>query len=271
MTGEQKREVTAHVVRQEYLTGDILDLVLETPLAEEAKPGQFVDLYCPDSSRLLPRPISICDVYAGNVRLVYRTVGSGTREFALLKEGDTVRMVGNLGNGYDLNTAKGRHVMAVGGGLGIPPMKLLMKRLHSLEGDSRPASLTTVLGYRDSQSTFLDQEFDGYGKVILASDDGSVGIKGTVLDAIREAEKSRNERPEVIYACGPMIMLKAIGAYAEEKGIDAYISLEERMACGVGACLGCVVKTVRKDGHSQVNNARICTEGPVFAASEVML
>ena len=121
-----------------------------------------------------------------------------------------------------------------------------------------------MLGYRDS-SLFLQKELANYGEVFVATEDGSVGTKGNILDAI----KANSLSAEVIYACGPMPMLRAIKAYAAEKGILAYLSLEERMACGVGACLGCVCKTSKVDQHSHVNNARICTDGPVCEAKEV--
>ena len=120
------------------------------------------------------------------------------------------------------------------------------------------------LGYRNND-TFLAKEFEPFGTVNIVSEDGSVGYKGNVLDAIRE----RDFKPDVMFACGPMPMLRAIKQYAESIDAIAYISLEERMACGVGACLGCVCKTVNKDAHSHVNNTRICTEGPVFDAREV--
>ena len=121
-----------------------------------------------------------------------------------------------------------------------------------------------VVGYRN-QDTFLKDDLEKYGKVYIATEDGSVGSKGNVMDAIREYALEA----DMIFACGPMPMLRAIKKYAEEKGIHAYMSLEEHMACGVGACLGCVVKTKEVDHHSHVNNARICTEGPVFEAGEV--
>ena len=120
------------------------------------------------------------------------------------------------------------------------------------------------MGYRDADC-FLREDFEKNGEVYIATEDGSVGTKGNVMDAIRENAL----KADVIYACGPMPMLRAIKRYAEEAGINAYISLEERMACGVGACLGCVCKTTKKDAHSHVNNARICTDGPVFEAKEV--
>ena len=144
----------------------------------------------------------------------------------------------------------------MGGGIGVPPILELAKRL---EGDKQ-----IILGYRD-QKLFLKDDLKQNGRVYVATEDGTVGTRGNVMDAIRE----NGLEAEVIFACGPMPMLRAIKAYAAKKGIPAYISLEEHMACGVGACLGCVVKTKEIDHHSHVNNARICTDGPVFEAGDV--
>ena len=131
-------------------------------------------------------------------------------------------------------------------------------------GEALPGEKTILAGYRDDR-LFLKEELAKLGDFHAATEDGSVGIRGNVLDALRAYAPDG----EILYACGPMPMLRAVKAYAQEKGIPAYLSLEERMACGIGACLGCVCRTVRRDGHSHVNNARICTEGPVFEAGEV--
>ena len=149
----------------------------------------------------------------------------------------------------------------MGGGIGIPPMVQLAKELKK-----EAEEVSVVVGYRDAD-LFLDEELRQNGKLYIATEDGSVGTGGNVMDAIAE----NGLDGDVIFACGPMPMLRAIKKYAEEKQIEAYISLEERMACGVGACLGCVCKTTKKDDHSHVNNARVCTDGPVFEAKEVTL
>ena len=146
----------------------------------------------------------------------------------------------------------------MGGGIGIPPMLELARELPA------SAKKQIIVGYRDSQ-LFLKDDLAENGTVYIATEDGSVGTKGNVMNAIEE----NHLQADVIFACGPMPMLRAIKKYAEEKEIEAYISLEEHMACGVGACLGCVVKTKEVDHHSHVHNARICTDGPVFEAKEV--
>ena len=170
-------------------------------------------------------------------------------------------ILGPLGNGFPLK--EGKKAFLIGGGIGVPPMLELAKELKRLNGAELVQS---VMGYRNSQ-TFLMDEFKDCGSVYAATEDGSCGTKGNVLDAIRE----NGLDAEVIYACGPAPMLRALKAYAKEKGIQCWISLEEKMACGVGACLACVCQSREKDEHSQVHNKRICKDGPVFLADEIEL
>lgn len=253
-----KEKITAKVLSQQEIVPRIYDLWLETALAAQAKPGQFIGVYPKNAATLLPRPISICEVNAERtaLRIVYRIAGQGTAEFSALKENDHVDILGTLGNGFPLEAGRGRRCFLMGGGIGVPPILQLAKEL---EGDK-----SIIMGYRDNH-LFLTDDFAKYGKVYIATEDGSRGTRGNVLDAIAENALEA----EIIYACGPMPMLRAVKQYAAERGIKAYISLEEHMACGVGACLGCVVKTREVDFHSHVHNARICTDGPVFDAEEV--
>jgi dihydroorotate dehydrogenase electron transfer subunit len=257
---DRKMEQAA-VLSQKQLASGVYDLWLRVSdeTAEAARPGQFVSLYCADASRLLPRPISICEINTdlGALRLVYRVAGAGTDEFSGYRTGDEIRILGPLGNGYDTDSEK--NALLIGGGIGIPPMLELAKQLHVEEK-------TAVLGYANAE-TFLADEMKKYAKVVIATDDGSVGTHGTVLDAIRE----QGVKADIIYACGPTPMLRAVKAYAKEAGIECLLSLEERMACGVGACLGCVCETTEIDSHSHVHNRRICKDGPVFRAEDVQL
>lgn len=257
----EKRKVKAKVLSQKMIAPDIYDMWLSTDLAGEAKAGQFIGVYTKDASRLLPRPISICqtDKEKGVLRIVYRTAGAGTEEFSRWQPGETVDILGVLGNGFPVSKALGKRVVLMGGGIGIPPMV-------QLAGELAQAGTKAVIiaGYRDNK-LFLKEDLEKYGKVLTATEDGSVGTKGNVLNVMEDGQIEA----DVIMACGPMPMLRAVKSYAEKRQIDAYLSLEERMACGVGACLGCVCKTVHKNHHSHVNNARICTDGPVFDAREV--
>ncbi len=255
---EQKKKVKATVVSQNEIAEQIYDMWLETDLAKETHPGQFVAVYPKNAATLLPRPISICetDKQRNRLRLVYRVAGSGTKEFSGYQAGDSIFLLGILGNGFPLDKAKGKTVFLMGGGIGIPPMLQLAKELD--------AEKQIVVGYRN-QELFLCEDLKQYGNIYVVTEDGSAGSKGNVMDAIRENKL----QADMIMACGPMPMLRAIKKYAEENGIEAYISLEERMACGVGACLGCVCKMKEVNHHSHVHNARICTDGPVFEAREV--
>ena len=248
----------AEVVYQAEIATDIYSLLLKVTFARQVVPGQFVSLYSADGSRLLPRPISICETHAGTgtIRLVYRIAGKGTREFSCLKGGDRIEILGPLGNGFPVDEYREKRVLLVGGGIGIPP---LISCADSL------AEPVFVVGYRSE--TYLLEDLRRRGEVHVATEDGSLGTSGNVIDAIR----ADNVRADVIMACGPMPMLRALKAYAADAGIPCYVSLEERMACGIGVCLGCVCGTEHVDGHSRVNNARICKDGPVFDAKEVTL
>ena len=260
----EKFQETVTVVSQKQIGTGIYDLTIQTKeIAAAAKAGQFVSVYSNDASKLLPRPISLCgiDRKAGTLRLVYRVTGehTGTEEFSRLQAGDTMKIMGPLGNGFTVE--KGRKAFLIGGGIGVPPMLQLAKEMKDA-GEN----FQIVMGYRDA-GTFLLDEFKEQGESFVATEDGSVGTKGNVLDAIRENHLDA----DVIYACGPTLMLRALKAYAEEQNMTCYVSMEERMACGIGACLACVCNSTEKDAHSNVKNKRICKEGPVFNAKEVEL
>lgn len=289
----EKFEEIAVVVDQNALGSGIYDLTLKTTnIAKAAKAGQFVSVYSNDRSKLLPRPISLCgiDRDEDTIRLVYRVTGenTGTEEFSKLVMGDKIRILGPLGNGFTVEP--GKKAFLVGGGIGVPPMLQLAKDINSgvvqttgavdtntqekgqteekqINGHGKKiCDMNIIMGYRD-ENTFLLDEFKEQADSFVATEDGSVGTKGNVIDAINE----NGLEADVIYACGPMPMLRALKAYAMEHDMECYVSMEERMACGIGACLACVCKTKDKDAHSNVNNKRICKEGPVFNAKEVEL
>ncbi|WP_077611201.1 dihydroorotate dehydrogenase electron transfer subunit [Clostridium sp. Marseille-P2415] len=254
-----KVKETATVAGQIRLADGVFSMWIETrEITAQAKPGQFISVYTKDGAKLLPRPISICgtDREKGLLRIVYRTAGGGTEEFSHYQAGDSIEIMGPLGNGFPLLAGrKGKKALLIGGGIGIPPMLELAKHLE--------CECQTVLGYRDV--LFLNEEFLPYGDVFVATEDGSAGTKGNVMDAVRE----HGLTGDVIFACGPAPMLRAIKAYALENQVECYLSLEEKMACGIGACLACVCKSRSLDEHSMVHNKRICKDGPVFRAEEV--
>lgn len=258
-----KIKETCTVIGQERIAQDVYSLWLQTGrIAFQARPGQFVSLYSADGSRLLPRPISLCEIddVQGRLRLVYRVVGKGTKEFSALSEGDTLDVLGPLGNGFPMEEAAGKRIFLIGGGIGIPPM---LAAAQALESDRENKML--VMGYRDE--LFLDQELAAAGTLYVATEDGGAGVKGNVLDAIR----SYGLAADLIFACGPRPMLRAIQEYAADRNITCYLSMEERMACGVGACLGCICASTGVDDHSRVHNKRVCKDGPVFLSTEVEL
>ena len=263
-----KRKEKAYVIAQEQISAGIYSLRLSVSFARDVRAGQFVSLFSADRSRLLPRPISVCEADAakGRIRLVYRVAGEGTAEFSRLRAGDFVEVMGPLGNGFPLDQAAGRRVLLVGGGIGIPPMLACARGFAALPPEQRPSSAAFVVGYRNADTYLLDDLREA-APVYTATDDGSLGMPGTVLDAIR----AEDLEADVVFACGPKPMLRALRDFTDERGMACFVSMEERMACGVGVCLGCVTRTAGVDAHSHVHNARVCTDGPVFDAREVDL
>ncbi len=256
-----KEREQAVVLSQKELADGIFSIWIKTQAAQTAAPGQFMSVYTEDRSRLLPRPVSICEIdkKEGALRMVYRVTGehTGTKQFSQLGRGASLTVLGPLGNGFPLERGKGKRAFLIGGGIGVPPILELAKQIECEKKQ-------IIAGYRDEQ-TFLEESFAEHGRLYIATEDGSVGTQGNVMDAIRE----HGLEADIIYACGPKPMLKAVKAYGEKRGIECYVSLEERMACGIGACLGCVCESGKTDSHSNVKNKRICKDGPVFLSTEV--
>lgn len=253
-----KQKESAVILSQECIATDIYSMWIRTErVASQAVPGQFISMYTEDGGKLLPRPISLCEIEKeeGRIRVVYRVTGegTGTEQFSKKRAGERIDILGPLGNGFPLKAAGTS--MLIGGGIGVPPMLELAKQLGGRKA--------LVMGYRDEQ--FLSKEFAACGDYYIATEDGSAGTKGNVMDAIAGNHLSA----DIIYACGPAPMLRAVKQYAEERNIVCYVSMEERMACGIGACLACVCQSKEIDGHSHVQNKRVCKDGPVFLSTEV--
>lgn len=232
------------------------DLILSAEdIAREAKCGQFVHIAC--TGKTLRRPISICEINQaeGTIRLVYEIRGEGTRWLSGCKAGELLDILGPLGNGFTVpSTAK--YPVFVGGGLGVPPL------LEAAKGSAEKS--TVLLGFRSRQVMILQQDFERIGaEVQLATDDGSAGYHGLVTDLLQQ--KIDQKKCDYIAACGPVPMLRAVAQAAEKAGISCEISLEERMGCGVGACLVCACK-IRRSGQEEY--LRVCKDGPVFDAKE---
>ena len=251
---------TMKVVAQEEIAPAIYKLVLEGEMVEAMRAGQFLHLRVPDDAHLLRRPISISsiDKVKKQCHLIYRIEGSGTAIFSSLKTGDSIDVMGPQGNGFDLSDLdKQNRVLIVGGGIGVPPLLEVAKELHE-----RGVKITTVLGFATKDAVILEDELAQYSQVLVTTDDGSYGIKGNVSVVINEFA---NEF-DAIYSCGAPGMMK----YINQTFYDhprAYLSLESRMACGMGACYACVLKVPDSETISQ----RVCEDGPVFKTGTVVL
>jgi len=247
------------VLQNIQLTKDVFSLKLGGEFYyEKVQAGQFVNILIGDGkTHPLRRPISIasCDVEERSLTLIHRVVGVGTHWLSELKQGDRIDLMGPLGNGFPLPDENSK-VLVVGGGVGIPPLYELCKQLSKLN-----CYIDIILGFRDEDDLFMVKEFEKYGNVITCTEDGSEGVKGFVTCAL-----VNDEEWTTLYSCGPLPMLRALKEHFSHKEIAGYVSLEERMACGVGACYGCTVET--KD---RTATKRVCKEGPVFSWEEICL
>lgn len=252
-----KYQVHASVVRNAALTREIGIIRLEcSEIAGEAYPGQFVMIRVRDSfDPLLRRPFSINAVHDSKyLDIVYRVVGKGTGILSSAQESESLDIVGPLGHGFELQ--KSGQAILLGGGMGVAPLHFLAQKISQL---GRKGLL--LLGARSKKEVFCVDQFERLGfEVMVATEDGSLGVKGIITDLITPElvdEKSAG------YACGPYAMLRAVAQLAREKNLPCQVSLESSMACGIGACLGCVAKM--NDGSF----LRVCVEGPVFDAGRV--
>ena len=230
---------------------------------EMTTPGQFVHVRIQKGiDPTLRRPLSICnvDLEKGELTLIYRADGRGTKLLSEKIIGEPVKVFGPLGTGFPTaNVKKGETCLLIGGGVGIPPLYYLGKELLK-----QGAKVITILGFRKSEDIFLEEEFKQLGTVIITTEDGSKGIKGYVTDAIKELTEKYN----TFYTCGPNPMLRAVEETAKGPG---YVSMEERMGCGIGACLACVCKLKEPDKQTGKKYRKICSDGPVFPAGEVII
>lgn len=246
------------IVSKKTLAKGIFDIEIHCPhIAKAAKAGQFAQVQA--EGFFLRRPISICDIDKdkGTIRLVFEVRGHGTDKISELNKGDLVDIIAPLGNGFKV-LEKGNKAVCIGGGIGTPPMVGIAKEYGE--------NATVISGFRNAAAVILQENFKAMGcDVQLCTDDGSAGRKGFVTDALAETLKSG--KPDIIYACGPSVMLKRIISQAKEAGVKCEVSLEERMGCGVGGCLVCACRTIR-DGEEYY--AHVCKDGPVFDAEEVL-
>lgn len=246
------------IISKSNIAKGIFDIWVNCPkIAEEAKPGQFVGVKCDNFT--LRRPISICEIDAenGSLRLVFEIRGVGTEWLANKNVGDCIDLLGPLGNGFMISKTD-KPAVFVGGGIGVPPL------LAAAEPYGTNA--TAILGFRSANAVILDKDFENQGAAVtVCTDDGTYGFHGLVTTPLNE--RLAAAPCSVVYACGPKPMLKAIAALCDEKNIPCYVSMEERMACGVGACLSCVCK-VKFEGREQYFH--VCKNGPIFNAKMII-
>ena len=251
-----KHTQSCELIYKKELTEGIFDFrVKSAEIAETAGCGQFLHINC-GGEVLLRRPISICDISGDEVRFIFEVKGKGTAELAKYETGDFIDILGPLGHGFTI-CGKEKNPVVIGGGIGVFPLYYLSKKLHNP---------TIFLGFRNKDRVVMEYEFSRLGKIFVSTDDGSYGYNGFAAELLKEHIKENHT--DIIYSCGPMPMLRAIKKIAEDAGIFCEISLEQRMGCGIGACLVCSCETVH-DGMEKY--ARVCKNGPVFLSSEVTL
>ena len=244
------------IISNEKMTDDynIYSMIFDAPrIAKIAKPGQFVHIKCGELT--LRRPISIASVQDGKIRICYDVRGEGTTWLSGLKSGDKIDIIGPIGKGFDISDIS-KKVLLVGGGIGIYP-------LYSVAEKYRENSIT-VLGFRTKGLITFEKEFKDCGSQLhIATDDGSYGQKGYAIEIVKEILDNKENKIDIIMTCGPKIMMRGIALEAQKRGIRCQVSMEERMACGIGACLACTCKIKPADGDD-FTNKRVCIDGPVF-------
>lgn len=235
------------ILTNEALTSNVYRMTLSGDTSAITAPGQFVNIRL--EGKFLRRPISVCDWEEGKLTLVYKVVGHGTAQMAAMTPGESLDILTGLGNGYDL-TLTGEHPVLVGGGVGVPPMYGLAKRLRAMGKE-----VQVILGFNTREEIFYEEAFQALGCTVhVTTVDGSYGTPGFVTDALKNLSYSH------FCACGPEPMLKALYAASATSG---QMSFEERMGCGFGACMGCSCKTL-------TGSKRICKDGPVMKKEEIL-
>ena len=251
------------IVSQREIAPRIFEMTLSGEMVLDMAPGQFLHLRVPDPSKLLRRPISICQIDKVNkvATIVYRVERAGTAILSQMKAGDRVDTMGPQGNGFDLSVVtSGQKALLIGGGIGVPPLVETAKQL-AVKG----VDVTSILGFANKEAVILEEELSAYGKVYVTTDDGSYGIKGYVSTVVDDLVQ--NETYDAIYSCGAPGMLKYVDQKFENHP-HAYLSMESRMACGMGACYACVVHL---KNAQEAANKRVCEDGPVFETGKIIL
>ncbi|MFH0827077.1 MAG: dihydroorotate dehydrogenase electron transfer subunit [Candidatus Omnitrophota bacterium] len=270
-------QIKAKLLYNKRVRENYFHCALEAPrIALKASPGQFVNVRVVDSVEpLLRRPFGIHRVQGKAIEILYEVLGKGTEILSLKKAGEYLDVIGPLGNGFNyelrtppLNlTAQGggsEEFILVAGGMGVAPLIFLAEKLRSAQSSKFKVQSMVLIGAKTKNQILCEKEFKQLGFTVLVStDDGSKGFKGKVTGLLKRQLRTMDYELRTIFACGPRPMLKEVVLFSRQKRIPAQVSLEEHMACGMGACLGCVVNT-------RVGFKRVCKEGPVFKAEEII-
>ena len=250
------KNICSKIIENKSIGKDVFRITFSDKyLSENLSAGQFVNVCC---DKTLRRPLSIADVDIEKhvISLIYQIRGEGTKILSKKQKGDIIDVVGPLGNGFD--TSNDKKVLIVGGGIGSIPLLYLARQLKDAD---------VVLGFKSKSDIILEKEFNDFSKnVKISTDDGSYGYHGYVSSLVEEIINSA--KYDCIYACGPIIMMKLVKTIAEDNNLPVFLSLEERMACGIGACDGCVVETIDK---GKTEYKKVCSDGPVFDGTKVVL
>lgn len=276
-----KKIIEAEIIENKKIAEGIYRMAVKAPeTAADARAGQFVNIYLRNKIMLLPRPISISRVYDDVITLIYKIAGKGTGELSAYLPGEPVRISTSLGNGFQLedvfketdsnhNLNKVKIIALVGGGMGVAPLVGLAQKImnekekRSFKDDD--LQVIAIVGFQDEP--ILMKEFETCcNHVYIATESGSTGLKGNVLQLIER----KGLKPDYCFACGPKPMLKALANRCENANIPLQVSLEERMGCGYGACVGCACRIKAKEEGAKSIRKKVCTDGPVFFGNEVV-
>ncbi|MDP3729985.1 MAG: dihydroorotate dehydrogenase electron transfer subunit [Candidatus Omnitrophota bacterium] len=258
------KQLKVKIIENKRIARDFYRMRLASAyLAKNSKPGQFVEIRCSEGNEvLLRRPLGVHRISDGGIEVLYEVVGKGTELLSRKNTGEMLDVIGPLGNGFDTRAQEHKstsHKILVAGGVGVAPLAALAEELKK-----KKTRVTVIIGAKTGSHILCEKELKKSGcEVRITTEDGSKGRKGLVTDCLTSLLQAPNSQPPALYACGPTAMLKAIAKIAAEKRIPCQVSMEERMACGVGVCLGCPVK-MKSGGYKMA-----CKDGPVFDAKEI--
>ena len=269
-------ELSAEIIYNRRIKKGYFEIALSAPaIAKVALPGQFVNIKVSNGLEpLLRRPLSIHRVSGNKIFLLYEVLGKGTEMLSEKKAGEYLDIIGPLGAGFSLHITHYTSHILVAGGMGTAPLIFLAEKLAEIKNQKSKIKTLVLIGARTKKDILCEDEFRKLGcEVKIATDDGSRGFKGFVSELLTQELLTIDHRLLTIYACGPKLLLKEISRISLERNIPAQLSLESHMACGIGACMGCVIKVTRSPGHQVTRNfeyKRVCKEGPVFEANQIL-